>query len=207
MAGFSLFSLSFRVSTTWASECIHIDLVKLSLYESLQPGQAYWCMFSLLTLESFRLRSLTGELSPSRWSRVCLYILSSPGKIWDLKSLRTVPRLTSNMKCGYTVVPAGCCPEENLIALKVRQSPTSPCSPSSTSCLGSIWRASLPSPGQQFATGPYAKEVRVLLSSINAVPDCAILRVFCQLEDMESNVDKAYVGGQLQQIYNLHVLI
>ena len=24
---------------------------------------------------------------------------------------------------------------------------------------------------------------------------------------MESNVDKAYVGGQLQKIYNLHVLI
>ena len=33
---------------------------------------------------SFRLESLTGELSPSRWSRVCLYILSSPGR--DLKS-------------------------------------------------------------------------------------------------------------------------
>ena len=113
MAGFSLFSLSFRVSTTWTSKCIHIDLVKLSLYESLQPGQANWCMFSLLKLKSFRLRSLTGELSPSRWSRVCLYILSSPGR--DMKSQKSQDRfcqVTSNVKCGYTVVPAGCCPVE-----------------------------------------------------------------------------------------------
>ena len=122
---------------------------------SLQPRQANWCMFSLLKLKSFRLRSLTGELSPSRWSRVCLYILSSPGKnLRSKKSQERFCQLTSNMKCGYTIVPAGCCPVENMIALKVKQSPTSPCSPSSTSCPGSIWRASLPSPGQQFATGP-----------------------------------------------------
>ena len=94
--------------------------------------------FLCLGLKVFVYEVLLGNCRPPGGQGYACIFCRRLGRIEDLKSLRTDSLLTSNMKCGYTIVPAGCCPAENMIALKVSQSLTSPCSPSSTSCPGSI---------------------------------------------------------------------
>ena len=49
----------------------------------------------------------------------------------------------------------------------------------------------IPRPAIRHRTLKKGEFVYLNLSSINAAPNCAILRVLCQLEDMESDVDKA----------------
>ena len=38
-------------------------------------------------------------------------------------------------------------------------------------------------------------------------PDSPVLRMFGHLKDVESNIDKANVSGQLQKVHYLHVLV